>query len=354
MTANDKISIRTLAVFFLLLIVFSIGYLTLLETVVPHSGLQFFSGWEDTTFVTTSSESLAWSDETFEEGWKAAWLYGQSSSGFKTLNDTLVLGATFNGFNNNDIDGISGIILKRNVDKLNTSISPFLVIKHVESSSNPALLFSFGVTDVKGFWHAGGSYKVSTSLATLNFDLRELHNGTIKSISILFNNNFDSNSDIGVQFAYIRSIAIYREQPEWWLASSSLTPAGISNQQGILTLSGIGHLSKGTIISAQRSKDLNFNLIPYNYLNISIMTSSLNVAARIVIWPDSVAGNSREVLIKTYNDNNWHTEIIELSIFGLTQNVQRIELGFVCIDTSTTEEWVHYKELSFNYWQVAP
>ena len=354
MTATEKISIRTIAVFFLLLIVFSVGYLTLLETVVPHSGLQFFSGWEETTFATTSNESLAWSDENFEEGWKAAWLYGQSSSGFKTSNGTLVLGATFNGFNNNDIEGIGGIIVKRDINKLNTSISPFLVIKHVESSSNPALMFSFGVTDVMGLWHAGGSYKVSTSLTTLNFDLRELYNGTIKSISILFTNTFDSNSKIGLQFTYIRSIAIYREQPEWWLASSSLTPAGISNQQGILTLSGIGHLSKGTIISAQRSKNLTFNFIPYNYLNISIMISSLNVAARIVIWPDSSASNSREVLVKTYNDNNWHTEIVELSIFGLTQNVQRIELGFVSLDTSTVEEWVNYKELSFNYWQVAP
>lgn len=354
MTSNKKISIRTIAVFFLLLIIFSIGYLTLLETVVPHSGLEFVSGWEETTFTTTSNESLTWSDENFEKGWKAAWLYDQSSSGFEASNDTLVLGATFNGFNNNDIDGIGGIIVKKDINKLNTSISPFLVIKHFESSSNPALMFSFGITDVTGQWYAGGPYKVSTSLSTLNYDLRLLHNGTIKSISIMFTNSFDSNSEAGVQFAYIQSIAIYEEQPEWWLASSLQTPAGITSQNGILKLSGIGHLTKGTIISAQRSKNLTFNLIPYNYLNISIRTSSLNTAARIVIWPDPIASHSREVLLKTYNDNNWHTEIVELTLFGLTQQIHRIELGLVNLNTSIVEEWVNYKELSFNYWQVSP
>jgi hypothetical protein len=352
LAADKKSGIRTVTVIILLLFVLAVGYLTTLKAIVPHSGLRFLSGWEDHTFATASNESLAWIDADFEEGWEAAWLYDRYNyPGFDASNGTLVLGATFNGLNENDEDGISGIIVKKDVINLSTLTSPFLIIKHMESTSNPALMFSFGIIDDMGLRHTGSLYKVSTSLATLNFDLRTLYNGTIRSILILFTNYFDPNSVVGTQFAYIKSVAFYREQPEWWVVSSSLAPASISNQQGILRLSGIGQ-SKGTILSAQRSKNLTFNLIPFNYLNVSIMTSSLNIAARIVIWPDSSLSNSREVLLKTYNDNQWHTEIIELSLFGLTENVYRIELGFVSLFPSTTEECACFKEISFNMWQV--
>jgi hypothetical protein len=355
LTENKKSAIRTIAVVLLLLFILTAGYLAMLEAVVPHSGLRFLPGWEDHTFSTASNESLVWSDTNFEEGWRAAWLYNQyGSPGFEGSNGTLVLGATFNGLNKNDVNGVSGIIVKKDIPKLNTITSPFLIIKHMESSSNPALMFSFGIIDGMGFLHAGDSYRVSTSLTTLNIDLRTLYNGTIRSILIVFTNYFNPDSMLGMQFAYIKLIAIYREQPDWWLATTPLTPATISNQQGILKLSGNGNLSEGTIISAQRSKNLTFNLVPFNYINVSIMTSSLDIAARIVIWPTNSSGSiSREVLLKTYNDNQWHTEIVELSLFGLTKNIYRIELGLITLDSSTTEEWICYKDLSFNMWQVS-
>ena len=85
---------------------------------------------------------------------------------------------------------------------------------------------------------------------------------------------------------------------------------------------------------------------------VSIRTSSINIAARIVIWPDQNVHNSREVLLKTYNDNDWHTEIIDLSYFILPTDVFMIELGFAQIYPSNTNEWITYKTLSFNSLEV--
>ena len=82
------------------------------------------------------------------------------------------------------------------------------------------------------------------------------------------------------------------------------------------------------------------------------MTSSLNIAARIVIWPTPSAIDSREVLLKTYNDNQWHTEIIDLSFFGISGNIHRVELGFITLVTSNSNESVCYADFSFNRWQV--
>jgi hypothetical protein len=97
---------------------FPIAFSIFLDVMVQHPELALFSGWEDTAFNTVRGD-VAWSDESFENGWTIAWLYGQSdSAGFEISNTTLILGATFNGDNNNYKGGISGIIVKKDINGL--------------------------------------------------------------------------------------------------------------------------------------------------------------------------------------------------------------------------------------------
>jgi hypothetical protein len=337
----------------LILPLFTVAYLKILD-VLPHPGARFTPGWEDAIFGSTSPEALIWSDESFDEGWTVAWLYGQSnSSGFKTINSTLVLASDFKGYNSQSEDGVSGIIVTKEIIPLSTLTSPFLIIKHIESSSNTALMFSFAITDASGLWHSSGMYHTSESVSTLSFDLRTLFNGTIESISILFTNAFDPEFAGGLQYAYVQSVAIYGIEPsDWILSSSDPVPAGISSGNGVLTVTARGNLTQGLIVSAQRTRNLDVNLTPYYFLKISIMTSSIDVAARIVIWPTSTIADSKEVLLKTYNDNQWHTEIVDLSLFGLTNRVFEIELGFVTLADLSSETYANYGQLSFNMLEV--
>ena len=77
------------------------------------------------------------------------------------------------------------------------------------------------------------------------------------------------------------------------------------------------------------------------------MTSGIDVAARIVVWTDP--NHSYMVLLKTYNDGNWHTEIIDLLYFGIPGGsyLSMIELGFTQISDGSGSI-VCYSQLSFN------
>jgi hypothetical protein len=344
MNAISKPSVRVVAFLILLLVVVPVGYLKLLEAIVPHSGLRLSPGWEDNTF-NTWYQNHGWLDDNFEEGWTIVWELGQSgnSSGFAVLNKTLILYATFDGYNVNHECGVSGIMIQKNVGGLDTRIFPFLVIKHKESSSDSALMFSFGVTDAEGVWHDGGWYHTSSSWTYLEFDLRKLYNGTIRNVSLRLTNDFDPNYAGGIQSASIQLVGFYEDSPDWILAYNKPVNATITSEAGVLRVAASGNLS-GTTVAAQRLKGLTFNPTVYNYLKVSIMTSSVNVAARIVVWSDP--NQAKVVLLKTYNDSDWHTEIIDLNFFSFS-HIYMIELSMTQVYPSN-ESHVLYKQLSFN------
>jgi histone acetyltransferase (RNA polymerase elongator complex component) len=114
-----------------------------------------------------------------------------------------------------------------------------------------------------------------------------------------------------------------------------------------LEIFGNGNLTTGTIVSAQRFSNLTFNAIIDRYLNVSAATSSIDVAVRIVIWIGPL--QPVIVLLKTYNDYSWHTEIIDLLSFGINvSEVYMIELGWQQVYDSANQSIVRYRQLSFN------
>ena len=135
----------------------------------------------------------------------------------------------------------------------------------------------------------------------------------------------------------------------WQLASSVPVKAELAEEDGVLNVTATESLPNYAIVTAQKLDDFVVNVTTYNYLVVSIKTSSLFTAARIVVWPNSTKIAPKEVLLKTYDDNEWHTEVVDLSsIFALSGDIIGIELGFKRINPSASSESVYFKQLSFS------
>jgi hypothetical protein len=140
------------------------------------------------------------------------------------------------------------------------------------------------------------------------------------------------------------------EKPlDWYSARSGMVKGNVSSYTGVLNISMQGYRSTDDIIAAQRIRSLPSNLTFSNYLKVLIMTSSINVSARIAMWPDA---QTNVILLKTYNDREWHIEIINLGDLGLRDNIRMIELSLMQLYSSNSSEWILYKELSFNTLEV--
>jgi hypothetical protein len=140
-------------------------------------------------------------------------------------------------------------------------------------------------------------------------------------------------------------------QNQWRLASNQPVNASMSSENGVLKLDVTGIVPVNAIVTAQRTEELGFNMSTYRYLKVSIMTSDIDVAARIVVWTDQ--DHLYTVLLKTYDDKSRHTEIIDLSYLGIgNSHLFMIELGWLQIREDFNDA-VYYSELSFNSLEIA-
>jgi len=340
--------LRKFVLLMLLIILTPATYLWTLNMFFAPHRIKLVPQWKDDVFLTEPQEPI-WIESNFTEGWSINWQSGQEEGdcGFKVQEGVLDLYAAFRGYNyGNGID-FSGISIKKAIPNIDRQAYPCLRIEHKENSSDSALMFSFSISDDKGHWSDGKQVHVSKSWSILECDLRKLYNGTIAKISIQLTNGYDRYYAGEIQHAYIKSIGIYKENPTWTLTYNKPIEANISTEGDTLRIFGNENLTAGTIVSAQRFSNLTFNAIVARYVNVSVKTSSINVAARIAIWTSP--SQSVVVLLKTYNDFSWHIEIIDLLSFGI--NVSRlymIELGWQQVYDSTDQSIVWYRQLSFN------
>jgi len=331
-----------------LIVLAPVAYLWALNTFFTLPKAKLIPLWRDDEFLTEPQEPV-WIDSNFTEGWSIDWHLGQKEGdyGFTVQNGTLDLYATFRGYNYSGGNGLSGISIKKAIPDIDREAYPYLRIEHRENSSDFGLMFSFSISNGTGQWFDGRQIHASTSWTVLECDLRELYNGTIAQISIQFTNGYDRYYAGGTEHAYIKSIGIYKRIPTWKLSCNKPIEANMTTEQGILKIFGNGPLIAGTIASAQRSTDLTFNLVVARYLNISIKTTSINVAARIVIWASP--SQYVTVLLKTYNDFSWHIEIVDLLAFGINvSGLYMVELGWQQVYDSTDQSIAWYRQLSFN------
>lgn len=343
--------LRTFVLAMLLIVLTPVVYLSMLNMIFPAHRVRLIPLWRDDEFLTEPQEP-AWVDSNFTEGWSINWQFGQEEGdcGFRVQNGVGDLYATFRGYNYSDGIGFSGVSIKKSIPNIDSQDYPYLLIEHKENSSDSALMFSFSISDEKGRWFDGKQVHASTLWNVLECDLRKLYNGTISQISIQLTNEYDRHYARGTQHVYIRSVGIYKRNPSWSLACNKPIEANISTEENTLKIFGSGNLTAGTLVSGQRFSNLTINTTVAKYLNVSIKTSSINVAARIVVWTSP--SNPVLILLKTYNDSNWHIEIIDLLCFGINvSELYMIELGWQQVYDSTGQSIVWYRELSFNQWE---
>jgi hypothetical protein len=328
----------------LAIIVIPVVYLSILNVVIPKGVVSFRVGWEDDSFQTEYS-GPGWFDSNFTQGWSINWT--DVNSGLNVEESVADVYATFNGYNPAHQSGISAVFIQKSINPINTSEYPYLVVRHRESSSDTSLTLSFALLDDNGRLHAGSYYHTSTSLVNLDANLGTVFNGIIKGILLLFMDGFDPNYAGGTQHAYFQTIGLYKTPPAWTLAYNNPINASISSENGVLMVYGEENLSAGTLVSAKRSTGLDFDFNQYRYLDVSIMTSGLDVATRIVIWTSKA---SYTVLLKTYDDRNWHTEIIDLTAW-IGSGLSMVELGLNQIYPGSRST-VSYRQISFNSLEV--
>lgn len=118
------------------------------------------------------------------------------------------MNATFNGYYPAHELGISGIFIQKQIDYLDTSNYPCLVIRKKEGSSDSLLALSFAVIDDKGSVHQGFPAHTSTSWTVLEANLSNVYSGIVKGILILFMDSFNPNYSGGFEQAYVQSISL--------------------------------------------------------------------------------------------------------------------------------------------------
>jgi hypothetical protein len=234
---------------------------------------------------------------------------------------------------------------------MSTTSDPYLVIMHKETSSNSSLAFSIGVEDQNNVWHYSAWDHTRSYWNVTSYDSRALMNGTIKSVSIRFSDEFNQTYAGGNQCAIVSSVGFYPSPFVWYISTSRLVSSPkVSTLSNEIIVSDEGNLSNGIIVTARRSYDLNFNESVGNFLNVTVKTSSVYVAARVTIWTSNTSAYT--VLLKTYNDFNWHTEIISLSAFKIIgPNITLVELGLLELNNQPSA-MVWYANMSFNSLQV--
>lgn len=344
MLKKSGVVIFLLVFLFLMLVLYPL----MLNTTFPTRRLKFFEGFVDSTFLTTYY-GLSFEEKFNLSEWSINWILAPQrceKPGFNVSNEGLILFATFTGFNPNHDRGVTGIEIKRSLI-INTNISSFMVIRIKASSSDSSLMFSFAVIDYEGNWHGGPWYHVSTDQMEISYDLRKIFLGNVKYLAIRFTNDYNPYFDGGKQYIIIQKIAIYKFPPDWILATNKPVKAEISSDEGILKISASGNIPAGTIVSAQRIKEIPIDLDIYQYFIVRIRTSSINAAARVMIWTNQTY--ARAVLLKTYNDFEWHTEIVYLPYYGISGvQIYMIELGFEQVqDAENSESTIWYGGLSF-------
>lgn len=319
-----------------------------LLTSMPSKELTLKVIWSDPD-LRTSYENPVFFVSDFTEGWKVVSSSDPATSGFYVLNGIGVLYANFKG-------NPTYIQIGKLVDSFSTEAYPYIVIVHKEDSSDSEINFSFGIVDENDTFHDGGWFHSSTDWTHLVFDLRRVYNGTVSKIYLRLTNDFDINYKGGLRHAYVKSIAVYQFVPEieyqhapnWKLVSDRPVNATLTAQDHVLSIWLSNTAPNGTLIAAQRVGGLAFDLSSVDSLKVSIRTSSVSAVARIVVWTDD--GKDHLILLKTYNDNQWHNEIIQLKAFGVYgRKLVAVQLGMMSVN-SETPLTVSYKDLSFISW----
>lgn len=120
----------------------------------------------------------------------------------------------------------------------------------------------------------------------------------------------------------------------WVITTLPPVEARLEEDKGVISIISDDALADGAIVSARGRQIPMVDFAEYRFLIVSVKTSSLVLAARIVLWPEG--SEPITVLLKTYADTKWHTEAVDLHYFGLSSvtKLAMIDLGSITIGES--------------------
>ncbi len=118
----------------------------------------------------------------------------------------------------------------------------------------------------------------------------------------------------------------------WTVKASAGANAFFTVSNGVLSLVSTTSVTPQQFVAADSPNLSQVDLPKYPYLIVSVKAPAYFVAARIGFVTEQ--RGLALVLVKTYPDTNWHTEVIDLRFFGLADGgpVQMIELGWLGVE----------------------
>ena len=120
----------------------------------------------------------------------------------------------------------------------------------------------------------------------------------------------------------------------WTVNASAGTSALLSVSNGSLSIISGGTVTPQQFVAADSPNLSAANVTKYPFLIVSVKAPAYYVAARIGIWTGK--GPLILILLKTYADTAWHTEVIDLRFFGLSSEtpIRTLELGWTGVERS--------------------
>ncbi len=118
----------------------------------------------------------------------------------------------------------------------------------------------------------------------------------------------------------------------WTANASQGTSALLSVTNGSLSVISAGTVTPQQFVAAESPNLSAANVTRYPFLIVSVREPAYYVAGRIGIWTGK--GDFILVLVKTYADTAWHTEVIDLRFFGLSWEtpVRTLQLGWTSVE----------------------
>ncbi len=119
----------------------------------------------------------------------------------------------------------------------------------------------------------------------------------------------------------------------WTANASQGTSAVLSVSNGTLSVISAATVTPQQFVAADSPNLPAVDISRYHFLIVSIRAPAYYVGARIAILTGT--GGPTLVLVKTYADTEWHTEVIDLRFFGLSiaTPLRMIELGWQGVET---------------------
>jgi hypothetical protein len=326
--------------------VLTFAYIFGLASFFPHHYLTMIPGLTISDYAFNSPNDVVWSDNNFSIGWTVDMTTSPKpgDSGFVGNGSMGYLYYDFKG------GGVEELEVQNNVS-VDTTVYRYLTVRFSATTNDTSLSFSSAVISEDGEWVGLPWNHVALIQQVLVFDISEFFSGKIVAIRFRITNDFNRSYDGGTQGVFMSFVSISGAPPILGTSSSNALYTELLPRGQYLEVRGASppddqSSSNVSVISAVYSGPINIDLSSFHYLNLTVMTDSPDIMARVVIWSED--GIAHTVLLTNYDEKTWHQVIIDLTPFGISGNsLGKIDLGYqITVGPEAKTYSVYYGQIS--------